>query len=246
MACLEPYAPINTLKPVAEHVWIVDGPVIRMSYLGFHLPFTTRMTVIRLPEGALWLHSPTPPDTFLCREIDRLGKVRFLVAPNKLHYWWIGDWQQRYPEAITYAAPGVRAYARKRVPSFDRDLGEAVPAEWGPDLDLVPVPGDFLTEIAFFHRPSRTLILTNLIEKFERSHVTCWHLRLLMKLGGVFDPVGKTPHDLRLTFLRHKAAFRAAVQTMLAWQPERILLAHGRWYPDQAETELRRAFRWLL
>ncbi len=100
--------------------------------------------------------------------------------------------------------------------------------------------------LIFFHRPSRTLILTDLIENFEPARITCWHLRLLMKLGGVTDPDGKTPYDLRLTFLRHKPAFRAAIEVMLAWRPQRIVLAHGRWYPENGEAELRRAFRWLL
>jgi Domain of unknown function (DUF4336) len=241
MGCLEPYGPVNTLKPVADNLWIVDGPVIRMSWLGFPLPFTTRMTVIRFEDGALWLHSPTPPADALCREIEKLGNVRFLIAPNRIHYWWIGEWKQRYADAITYAAPGVRAW----VADFDRDLGEQSPGEW-QGINLVLVAGDFLTEIDFFHRPSRTLILTDLIENFEPARITCWHLRLLMKLGGVTDPDGKTPYDLRLTFLRHKPPFRAAIEVMLAWRPQRIVLAHGRWYPENGEAELRRAFRWLL
>ena len=121
MACLETYEPINTLKPVAPDVWIVDGPVIGMAYFGFHVPFTTRMTVVRLGDGSLWLHSPTPAEPALLAAVDALGPVRHLIAPNKIHYWWIGDWKSRYPEATTWAAPGVAAYARKRVAAFDQD-----------------------------------------------------------------------------------------------------------------------------
>lgn len=246
MACLKTYEPINALKPVADDLWIVDGPVIGMAYFGFHLPFTTRTTVVRLGDGGLWLHSPTPPDDSLRREIDKLGPVRFLVAPNKIHYWWIGEWKERYPEATTWAAPDVRDCASKRVAAFDRDLGEVPPPEWRDEIDQVSVAGDFLTEVDFFHRPTRTLILTDLIENFEPARITCWHMRLLMKLGGVADPDGKMPYDLRVTFLRHKADFRAAVETMLTWQPARIVLAHGRWYDRNGEAELRRACRWVL
>lgn len=246
MACLEEYQPINTLKPVADDLWIVDGPVIGMAYFGFRLPFTTRMTIVRLADGALWVHSPTPAEDALLRSVDALGPVRFLVAPNKIHYWWIGEWKARYPEAVTFAAPGVRAHARKRVAAFDRDLGAEAPAEWSAEIGQVAVPGDFLTEIDFFHRASRTLILTDLIENFEPGRIPCWHMRLLMKLGGVADPDGKMPYDLRATFLRHKKEFRAAVETMLGWRPERILLAHGRWYDRDGEAELRRACRWVL
>ena len=54
------------------------------------------------------------------------------------------------------------------------------------------------------------------------------------------------PRDLRLTFSWHKAEMRKAVETMIAWQPERIIIAHGRWYKKDGTAELRRAFRWLF
>lgn len=63
MGCLRPYEPINRLRPVADDLWIVDGPEIRMRYFGLRLPFTTRMTIIRLSDGRLWVHSPTEPTT---------------------------------------------------------------------------------------------------------------------------------------------------------------------------------------
>jgi hypothetical protein len=246
MDCLAPYEPINELKPVADDVWIVDGPVIGMFYLGLRVPFTTRMTIVRLADQTLWVHSPTPLDAKLSAAVDSLGPVRFLVAPNKLHYWWIGEWKDRYPDSLICAAPGVATYGRKRIGGIDRELGPEPPPGWAGQIDQVAVIGDFLTEIDFFHRASRTLILTDLIENFEPTHVKCWHWRALMKLGGVADPDGKMPYDLRATFLRHKPGFRAAVEQMLVWNPQRIIFAHGRWYEGDAENELRRAFRWLL
>lgn len=33
---------------------------------------------------------------------------------------------------------------------------------------------------------------------------------------------------------------------MIAWTPDRIVLAHGRCYDKDAGAELRRAFRWVL
>jgi len=58
----DPYTPLNALKPIAAGVWIVDGPEIQFSYLGLKFPFPTRMTLIRLPDGSLWIHSPTFAD----------------------------------------------------------------------------------------------------------------------------------------------------------------------------------------
>jgi hypothetical protein len=123
MAVVATYDPTGTLKPVAEGVWIVDGPVIRFGYLGLRFPFPTRMTVVRLADGQLWVHSPTELSSSLKSEINSLGSVKHLIAPNRIHYWWLGDWAKAFPGAVTYAAPGVRKQARgtDRPPLFLED-----------------------------------------------------------------------------------------------------------------------------
>ena len=107
------------------------------------------------------------------------------------------------------------------------------------------MPGSYMTEFEFFHRASRTLILTDLIENFEPGKLGL-AARWLAWFGGALDPDGQTPRDMRLTYARNKVELRAAVETMIAWKPERVVLAHGRWYERDAVHELRRALRWLL
>jgi hypothetical protein len=102
-----------------------------------------------------------------------------------------------------------------------------------------------MTEVVFFHRASRTLILTDLIENFEPRKLG-FVMRWLTWLGGVQDPDGAMPRDMRLTYAKRKDDLRTAVETMVAWNPERVILAHGRWYQTNGTQELRRAFRWLL
>jgi len=204
-----------------------------MAYLGGStMPFTTRMTVARLPGGSLWLHSPTELTEELAAEIDALGPVGHIVAPNRIHYWWVGDWKSRYPRARTYAAPKVaeQARAKGRFHGFDVVLGAEGPDAWQGAFDQVLVPGGFMSEVDFFHRPSRTLVLADMIENFEPRRVKSRLLRLLVRLSGATTPDGTMPFDLRLTFWRHRRAVREAVEKMLAWRPERVLLCHGEWY----------------
>jgi hypothetical protein len=241
---ITPYQPINTLRAIADQLWIVDGPLIRFSYAWVRLPFPTRMTIVRLGSGELWVHSPTELTPGLKAEVDRLGRVRHLIAPIKLHYWWVGDWQAACPEALAYAAPGARERAAKRGAAFDLDLGAEPPAAWAGEIDQLPVAGGFMTEIVFFHRRSRTLILTDLIENFEPDRVPAAWLRLLMRLGGVMHPRGSTPRDLRPTFVGHRQAMRRALATMIGWRPQHVIVAHGRCYHENALGELERAFRW--
>ena len=108
------------------------------------------------------------------------------------------------------------------------------------------VRGRLLTEVDFFHRPSRTLIITDLIENFEPDRVRQPLLRWLMRISGAADPDGQAPIDMQLSFLGRRGQVRAAAERMIAWAPERIVIAHGRCYEGDCVAELRRAFRWVL
>ena len=240
------YQPLNTLKPVAENIWIADGDITWMNMGILRAPFSTRMTIIRLQDGSLWCHSPIAPDEALFAAIDALGAVRHLVSPNYIHYAHIPAWQARYPQATTWASPGVRERAAKnRIEvQFDADLGDHAPPDWAGQIAQSEFRGSrIMREIDFFHRASRTLILTDLIENIETAKMRGFW-KLVMKLAGNHDPDGKAPIDMRATFTDRGAA-RASLKQLLAWQPQRIILAHGRCYMDNAEAELRRAFRWL-
>jgi hypothetical protein len=137
-----------------------------------------------------------------------------------------------------------RAAAKRVTLRIDADLGGAAPPDWAAELEQHLVAGSRIhREVVFFHRASRTLILTDLIENFEPQLMPAW-TRPLLRLAGICHPDGKPALDLRLTFRR--SALRASVERLLAWEPERVILAHGRCYKRDGAAELRRAFRWLL
>lgn len=244
---MELYEPLNVLKPVGEGLWVVDGPIVRMTQLGFSVPFPSRMVVVRLEDGGLFLWSPTEPDAGLRAELDALGEVRHLVSPNKLHYAHIAAWRELYPGALAWASPGVRERAASRgIPvRFERDLADEPPEAWRGDLDGVVFRGGrLLEEVVFFHRATRTVVVADLIENFEREKLSGVY-RPLVRLAGAMHPDGKAPLDLRLTFLGRRARAREALEKMLRWEPERVIMAHGLPYYRDGVGELRRAFRWL-
>ena len=238
------YPPLDALKPVADNVWIVDsGP---LHLMGLEIP--VRMTVVRLASGDMWLHSPTRSDEALWRQIAELGPVRHLVAPNVAHWTFMKEWQDRCPEAVTWAAPGLRRrrQVKKSGLRLDRDLGEAAPADWASEIEQTIVPGAAgFREVAFFHKPSRTLLLTDLIVNLEAARLPP-ATRAFSRLTGTLAPNGKAPAYLRLILRLRRREAAAAAARLAAWAPERVLFAHGRWFDRNGTAALRRSLGWLL
>jgi hypothetical protein len=237
------YPPLNTLKAVAENIWLVDGALIQFGPPLLKFPFPTRMTLVRLAGGELFVHSPTELSPALQKQVEGLGTPRWIIAPSRIHYWWIPQWHSAFPGADIYIAPRVRDQAGMRIDfpcrALDRDSG----LPWSSAIDALLVAGRYLTEAEFFHRPSRTLILTDFIENFEPTKLNPLR-RFLARLGGILSPDGAMPRDMRLTFSR--PALRDAVEKMISWNPERVIIAHGRWFSRDGTHELRRAFGWLI
>jgi uncharacterized protein DUF4336 len=241
------YEPLNTLKAVGPGLWVVDGPLIPFGPRPLIMPFPTRMTVIRLGDGELFIHSPTPLSPELAAELEReAGYPRWIIGPNRLHYWWVPEWHSAFPQADVYLAPRLREQSAGRIDFAAQQLDRPCGYPWDGEMTTLPITGSFMTEVVFFHHRTRTLVLTDLIENFEPGRMSSRLMRWLTRIGGVSDPDGGMPRDMRLSFRRHKAALRAAVEQMIAWNPERIILAHGRWYTRGGVYEMRRAFRWLL
>ncbi len=207
---------------------------------GFRYP--TRMVVIRLSGGELFICSPIPLSEELRAAVNALGHVRFVIAPNALHHLFLGDWQRAYPDARLYAPPGLRA-KRKDI-AFDGDLGDAPASEWSADIDQVLVPGNAITiEIVFFHRKSGTAIFTDLIQHFGPTWFTGWRA-LVARLDLMVAPEAQVPRKFRFAFYDRSTA-RAALRRILAWPVTSVLMAHGPPIEADGRTFLARAFRWL-
>jgi hypothetical protein len=103
------------MKSVGNDLWIVDGPLIRFGPKWLSMPFLTRMTVVRCHERNLLLHSPTPLVPQLKAQIAAIGQPRWIIGPNRLHYWWIPEWQTAFPDAAVWLAPRIEQQAGGRI-----------------------------------------------------------------------------------------------------------------------------------
>lgn len=228
----------SPIEPIDRDIWIADGPIVR--FFGF--PYPTRMTVVRLADGTLWVCSPIALTEALAQAIERLGSPRHLVSPNKIHHLFLGDWKRRWPAARLYASPGLAR--RRRDLHFDAELADGADAAWAESIDQVVFHGSFvMEEVVFFHRLSRTAIFTDLIQRFEPHRSRGWR-GWLMRLDGLVGSDGSTPREWRLTFLDRRA-LRRAKATVLAWNPERVVIAHGMWVRAHGRAILERALGWM-
>ncbi len=239
------YPPLDVPKSIAEGVWIVDSGPLRV--LGMPLP--VRMTVIRLASGDLWLHSPTRFSNSLRGELERLGgPIRHLVAPNVAHWSFLRDWQRACPNAETWAAPELRnrAQVKKAGLRLDHDLGDAASGAWAGEIEQAVVPGGAgFREVDFFHKATRTLVLTDLVVNLEAERLP-WLMRPAARLAGVTAPDGKAPAYLRFIIRMRRQEAAAAAARLLAWNPERVVFSHGRWFERDGAAALRRSLDWLL
>jgi len=224
------------LVPLAEDIWVAERP---QRFFG--LEVGTRMTVIRLRDRRLLLHSPLPLGDDLRRELDALGAVRYAVAPNRVHHLYAGDVATAYPEARLWIGPGLEKKRPDLV--YAGILGDEAPAEWRDEVAQVFFAGrPYENEVVFFHRASRTLIICDLAFNFGPRTAT--PTRLLMKLIRSYGRLG--PSTLDPWLIRDRPAARASLERILAWDFDRVVVAHGEVLERGGHEALWRGYAWLL
>jgi len=210
-----------------------------MPHTFMGLQMGTRMTIVRLPDGSLWVYSPIRLDPPLKAELDAIGPVVHIAAPSLYHHVFVDDFAAAYPAAKTYAAPGLEK--KRKDFGFDETLGDDLDSSWRTVLRTQRLDGCAFGEVLFFHEPSRTLISADLVENFQR--VDHSPTRLYLQAAGIYGKCGVS-RLIKLMF-RDKARARRAIDRVLEWNPERITLAHGVPVLKDGKETLRQAYDWL-
>jgi hypothetical protein len=238
--------PAPNLQAFAENVWLVEGPLVR----DMGVWFTTRMTLVKLTNGSLWLDSPVSVPSSTFERIRTLGPVKYLVAGTPRHVWRLEEWHAFFPDAEVWGPPQILnkfkpmvVAGRQKLP-FAGILGDRPPNAWADDIDQLLFKGNsFIKEAMFFHRRSRTIILDDLIQNHpivKGKHL----LNALWKLEGITYPSGGVPLDIRLTFTNRKLA-RRSLEKLLSWDFDKLIIAHGVCIEKDAKPFVEHAFQWL-
>lgn len=204
------------LEPLADDVWTAARP---LRFFG--LEVGTRMTVVRLRSGGLFVHSPVALDGPMREAIDALGPVTAIVAPCLFHHLYVAAWATAYPKASVSACPGLEK-KRKDV-AWSRVLDDEPADEWKGDLEQVffgALP--MQNEVVFHHRPTKTLISSDLI--FNLASHPSGLTRAVSFLIGHWKP---GPTLLERVMVKDRVAARDQIGRIVAWGAERVVLAHG-------------------
>jgi Domain of unknown function (DUF4336) len=214
------------LRKIANNLWVQDDA---MKMMGMSLDL--RMTVAKLSSGELWIHSPTPLSPELTKQIDLVGKVAYIVGPSNGHNLWLIPWQEAYPKAQVLVSAGIP----KKLPNL-RDPQILAPQScatlWAGDISHLAIEGvPFFDENVFFHEPSKSLIVTDLIQDHRNkipSTLTGKFLQtvifgaLLGFRGLTLAPPLKVPG-----VIKDRKKFKESLQQLLAWDFERVVITHG-------------------
>lgn len=225
----------SRLVRIAEGLYGVDTVLtLQGNWL-----FPARMTLWRDSAGGVVLHSPIAIDDALAAEIATLGPVRNVIAPNKVHSLFYGAARARYPKAHGYGAPGLAEKRPKLV--FDATLSDVAPKTLldVESTHLRGVPG--IEEVVFLHRPTRTLVCTDLV--FQILEPPGPASAIFLTLMGASKRFAQSRAWKML--VRDEKALRESLDRVLAWDFDRIVMAHGVVLESDGPAKLREAVAWV-
>ncbi len=224
------------MRALDEDLWVAEQP-LRFGLL----QLGTRMTVIRLSDASLLLHSPIALTESLRMEIEELGSVRYVIAPNRFHHLFASDWTVRYPRSSLYVAPGL--HDKRPDLTVTGVLPQDAPDSWLMDLECILFEGlPLANEVVFFHKKTRTLMLCDLA--FNIGPEAPWLTRLTFRLWGHYNDFGPTRFERLM--IRDRDAAKRSLERILNLDFERVIVTHGVILERGGVEAMSRSFDWLL
>ncbi|MFH7028572.1 MAG: DUF4336 domain-containing protein [Heteroscytonema crispum UTEX LB 1556] len=231
------------LKEIDNNIWVAEQP---LKYWG--LEVGTRMTVIRLTTNELIVISPIQADKTTIIQLNEIGNVAYIIAPNLYHHLFVSNFQAIYPKAQLWVAPNFDS----KIPNISAD--KVITNDEGSILNQVDyllfdgfkvldLSGpSILNEFVFLHRTSRTLILTDTAFHFDEQF--SFKTQLAAKLLGIYGKLSPSP--LEKLAIKEKENVKKSVQKILHWDFNRVIMAHGSIIEDDGKRKLKEGYERFL
>ena len=231
------------LQQIDRNLWVAEQA---LKFMG--LPVGTRMTVIRLVDDSLLLISPIQITSAIKQQLDNLGTVKYIIAPNLFHYLYLAECQDIYPQALVIAPPGLK----EKQPNLKIDATFTQDdIEFDSQLEYTLFAGfqvlivsqiKAVNEIVFYHPSTKTLIITDSAFNFDRSFplITQFAARIL----GSYQQL--KPSWLEKIAVQDKQKAKQSIAQILSWDFERVIMGHGKIVETNAKQQLATGYQWLV
>jgi hypothetical protein len=232
--------PVSDLRPFGENIWTADGPLVR----DMRIWFTTRMTVVKLASGSMWLESPIPVSDDTLKSITDMGPVRYLVANTARHVWRLDAAHTLFPDAQLWVPRETHMTLKQGDLQFTGTLTDTPPDDWADDFEQLVFKGNsLLAEVLFYHKKSGTVILGDLIQNHRKVKGKLL-TNFMARIGGVSYPHGGVARDIRMSFRKRELA-RESLERLLSWDFDKLIIAHGDCVESDAKSYVEEKFSWL-
>jgi len=221
------------LAPFAEDVWIDTR-----SAKFWGIECQSRMTVVHMKDGGLFVHSPVGLDEETRREVDALGEVRAVVAPSIFHHLHVGAWMNAYPKAVFAACPGLE-WKRPDL-AFTEVLGDTPHPAWASELEQVYFSARRENEVVFYLPRCKLMICADALLNVSTIEVPLTRFAAWLMKN---DAPGKG--RLEPLMIRDRRLARRQVDRILAWDFDKAILSHGTPVHVGAHQVVRDAYAWL-
>ncbi|UOF02810.1 DUF4336 domain-containing protein [Bdellovibrio reynosensis] len=207
------------LIPVGTNIWVAEGVATFPG--GFKMP--GRMTVIRLENSELMVISPIAVTEDLIKEVNHLGEVKHVIAPNGMHHLFFKDFALNYPKAETWGP--LDLHAKRSDIKFTKNLSDLDMHPWKQEVEVFSVKANspVFEEITFFHKLSGSLIVTDLFFNWHKFPNAFY--KLFSKINGAYKKLEITKIG-RKSFT-HTISLKGFLNQVQQWNPKTLIIAHG-------------------
>ena len=226
----------NSLVEFGKNVWVIEGSFVK----DMGLTFSTRMIVVKLSDGMIWICDPVKISENAQKSIEKIGEIKYLIASTQRHIWRLNSWHKQFPNAELWSCGNIPKKLKKL--PYKGILSNT--SIWDNDFEQIIFEGNkYLSEMVFYHKVSKTIFMGDIIQnnvKIKGRPFT----NFIFWLSGAAYPNGGVGLDLRLTFT-DKNRTRKSLDHILSWDFDKLIIAHGPCVTENAKEYVKRAFNWL-
>lgn len=196
-----------------------DVVVMSFPFRFFGIDFARNVTLLRLGDGRVVIHSTAPFEEKDLQAIRTFGETAWLVDATLLHETFAKEGRAALP-GLPYLAPN----GFKEISGVATQPLDPPPSDWAGEIEMLRLEGTRKSEHVFFHRRSRTLVVADLFFSFP-AETQGWARFFARRIMGLPPNLFGVSRFFRM-LISDKQAFERSMRRMLEWDFERVVVAH--------------------